>query len=152
MSELLFRALQPDNTTVPTMSPTNATPTVAPTMAPTSNMTMSPTTELLFCDEAGNSGDFPCDLNTISLVSLGIAGGGIALLFVVYLYLQVCALSCRMLIPSSWIPFTHSHTVSHTRLLSLYSVKRQNSSKRPNVEPKLWTTSPTRSRVEPEPF
>lgn len=36
-----------------------------------------------------NPDDFPCDLNNISLVSLGIAGGGVALLFVIYLYLQV---------------------------------------------------------------
>lgn len=33
--------------------------------------------------------DFPCDLNAITLMSLPIGAGGIALLFVVFLYYKV---------------------------------------------------------------
>ena len=37
----------------------------------------------------GNADDFPCNMNMISVASLGLAAGGVSLIFVLYLIKMV---------------------------------------------------------------
>ena len=63
-----------------------------------------------FCRE--NPDDFPCDIDEITAVSLGLGAGGLALFFVVYLYFNVSSAGLARVSLLSLFSLTHSTLLS----------------------------------------